>query len=549
MEQAKRPTPAYEGGQIIMMRSMFAGVAGLRNHQLRLDVIGANIANVNTVGFKRSRVTFKDTMYQQMQGAAAPRDNRGGINPMQVGLGMQVASADVIHTSSSPQSTGKTTDLCIQGDGYFITGDGLNRYYTRAGTFDFDPTGNYYNMSNGQLVMGYMADLETGLINSTSDPVPIKITGDYQISAPKATEKTTLTGNIDLSLDQKVLPKSMTKTVFDSLGRAHSLEFRFDRDNVNLFGNLDPAAPPAAATSVKVKDSAGNEVDLELTFTPPAAPGSDQWTVSFAGSGGETITPGTTTIDFNHLERFDLAVSGGVLTEEVTLTLDPRSLTQTSTAGSSTVNASTHHGPGGWNITTFFNNLPTNGVDTDSEAIAFTDTGLVVYDAVNPAIFTIPTQTIPGPPPAEDLNITVDFHGLTLYDAEWTAWPETQDGYAEGELRSYSIDNTGTIIGSYSNGQTQNIAQVALATFQNPAGLQLIGENMYAQSVNSGDANPSAPGVGGKGFIVPGALEMSNVDLAQEFTDMIITQRGFQANSRIISTSDEMLQELVNLKR
>ncbi|NLK51774.1 MAG: flagellar hook-basal body complex protein, partial [Syntrophomonadaceae bacterium] len=204
---------------------------------------------------------------------------------------------------------------------------------------------------------------------------------------------------------------------------------------------------------------------------------------------------------------------------------------------------------GGWNITTFFNNLPTNGVDTDSEAIAFTDTGLVVYDAVNPAIFTIPTQTIPGPPPAEDLNITVDFHGLTLYDAEWTAWPETQDGYAEGELRSYSIDNTGTIIGSYSNGQTQNIAQVALATFQNPAGLQLIGENMYAQSVNSGDANPSAPGVGGKGFIVPGALEMSNVDLAQEFTDMIITQRGFQANSRIISTSDEMLQELVNLKR
>jgi flagellar hook protein FlgE len=521
-----------------MMRSMFAGVTGLRNHQLRLDVIGANIANVNTTGYKRSRVTFQDALYQQIRGASRPQDNRGGTNSMQVGLGMNVATVDIIHTGGSSQPTDKITDLCIQGEGFFITNDGGRNVYTRAGTFDFDVSGNYYNTANGQRVMGYMADVATGQINY-STLVPIDISGHRSVP-PKATGKVELTGNVDLGHPVDQLPKSITKTVFDSLGAEHELKFDFDKDNVNLTGNLDRNNPPVGPVDVVVKGSDGSSSEtVQLKFTPIGDPSGSQWdvTISYPDTTTENIT-----IDFNNLERFNISVPVGTTPENVNVWIDPTKLTQTISAGTSDVTGSDHQGPGVWNITTYFDGVAP-AAPTSPTLIQFDSKGQII----DPLNITVQATGLANK--ADDMNIVVDLSQLTQYEAEWTAWPETQDGYGSGDLRSFTIDVTGTIMGSYSNGETKALGQVALATFQNPAGLLPLGQNQFDESANSGPPDIGEPGVKARGTIIPGSLEMSNVDLSQEFTDMITTQRGFQANSRIITASDEMLQELVNLKR
>jgi flagellar hook protein FlgE len=262
-----------------------------------------------------------------------------------------------------------------------------------------------------------------------------------------------------------------------------------------------------------------------------------QWNVSVV-DGATTI--GTYVIDFNNLERFSLPVDVGG--ETVNVTFDPTKLTQTISGGTSSVTGSEHHGPGVWNITTYFDGVAP-AAPTSSNPIQFDSKGQII----DPLNITVQATGLANK--ADDMNIAVDLSQLTQYEAEWTAWPETQDGYASGDLRSFTIDITGTIMGSYSNGETKALGQVALATFQNPAGLLPLGQNQFDESANSGPPDIGEPGVKARGTIIPGSLEMSNVDLSQEFTDMITTQRGFQANSRIITASDEMLQELVNLKR
>ena len=424
-----------------MMRSLYAGVTGLRNHQTRLDVIGSNIANVNTVGFKKSRVTFRDALYQNLRGASSPQANRGGTNPQQIGLGMNLSTVDVIQDGSSSQSTGKTTDLCIQGNGFFVISDGSRNYFTRAGNFDFDTQGNYVSMSNGFKVMGYLADANGAL--NLDNLVPIS-TLNYKTLAPKATAEVNLSGNLDATLPvydvldpttftgQKIIPKS----VYDSLGYEHTLTLTLTKTGVGAW-------------------DIGWEID---------------------NGDGTTETGGPDAFTFDSTGKLDVA--GGSINEI---------------------------------------NITTTGINAATGA--------------------------------NEMGITVDFSVLSQYDSENTAWAESQDGYQQGDLDNYTIDVTGTIMGKYSNGLTQNIGQVATSSFQNPGGLLEVGETMFAQSNNSGDAQIGQPGLSGRGSIIPGSLEMSNVDLSQEFTDMIVTQRGFQANSRIITTSDEMLQELVNLKR
>jgi flagellar hook protein FlgE len=518
---------------------MFASIAGLRNHQMRLDVIGANIANVNTPGFKKSRVTFQDSLYQQLRGAKAPEGDSGGTNSLQIGLGMQVGTIEVNHSGGSPQMTGKISDLCIQGEGFFITKPSDDRqFYTRTGTFDFDVAGNFYNVGNGQKVQGYMADTITGKINTSADLQGINISG-HRIIPPKATENINLVGNINLTYGFEQLPKLLTKTIYDSLGAEHELKFCFDKDNVNLSGNLDPASSPVT-TTIAVKDSAGNEASFDAEFT--YNPVTNKWEVSTTPQGGETVIDFPTELEANNLGRYEIQVSGGSLTKTVKATIDLTALTQQST-GTSSLTASTHKGPGVWNVGVFFDGVAPAAPAT-SQDILFDGNGNVKSI---PNSYTIQATNLPLG--AEDLNILVDFNKMTQYNADWTAWPENQDGYAAGTLRSFSIDSSGTIVGSYSNGRTNNIAQVAIATFQNPSGVMPLGESMYVETVNSGNAKIGAPGEEARGTIIPGALEMSNVDLSEEFTDMITTQRGFQANSRIITTSDEMLQELVNLKR
>ncbi|MGB9813189.1 MAG: flagellar hook protein FlgE [Thermovenabulum sp.] len=411
-----------------MMRSMFAGVTGLRNHQIKMDVIGNNIANVNTIGYKKSRVTFQEALAQTIRGASAPQNARGGTNPMQVGLGMNIGAIDTIHTPSSLETTGNMTDLAIEGDGFFIVTDGQERYYTRAGNFGFDEEGNLVNTSTGYKVMGWQnAQSKTPQNIST-----ITIKKGMMMPA-KATSKVSFAKNLNAA---------------DTDGASYVIPF-------------------------KIYDSLGNTHNLTITFTKNGT-GSNAW--------------------------------------DYTIDKDPND-----------------------------NNLT---ISNNTGTLQFTSSGGI--DLQTSSINNPVSINVTG---ADNINITLDFTNVTQYAKETTVDLSYQDGYAAGTLLGIAIDSSGVITGVFDNGINQELAQIALCNFDNPSGLMKAGKNMYRESANSGVPQIGLAGTGGRGTISPGSLEMSNVDLAEEFTQMIITQRGFQANSRIITASDEMLQDLVNLKR
>ncbi|HEX9060668.1 MAG TPA: flagellar hook protein FlgE [Clostridia bacterium] len=433
-----------------MMRSLFSGVSGLRAHQTRMDVIGNNIANVNTVGFKSGRVTFQEVFSQTIRGAGAPdaASGRGGINPMQIGLGIGVGSVDTITTRGSVQRTDNPTDLSIDGDGYFIGKTNSGTYeFTRAGNFGIDKLGNLVT-GDGLNVYGWQQYTPnsdgTFTFDTQKQPEAINLYSDpynknKKMIAAKATTTAVFAGNLDAS-------KSVVATP-----AASNVEFTIP---------------------VTVYDSLGNnyKVNVDMWKTNVTASGTT-WTWQLNSSAGASSTAsGTIEFDLN-----GQAVSG--LSANVVL-------------------------------------VPATGAGTSN------------------------------------VNVAVDFTKLTMFAADSSAKPTNVDGYEAGNLVTFNIGTDGILTGVYSNGQQQPLGMVALATFENPAGLQKIGNNMFIPTTNSGDFKKAIkPGTEGTGTLSPGTLEMSNVDLSKEFTDMIVTQRGFQANSRIITTSDEMLQELVNLKR
>ena len=412
-----------------MLHSMFAAISGLRGHQIMMDVIGNNIANVNTVGFKAGRVNFQDILSQTLHGATAPSGGLGSINPAQIGLGMTVAGIDVLQTQGNLQSTGKTTDMAIQGDGFFVESDGAGTYYTRDGAFDIALDGSLANPASGMKVQGWQAD-SAGKIDITQ-PISNLIIPIGQRTTALATSNVTLSGNLDAGAAVGTsVPTTMT--VFDSLGIAHSVKVTFTKTAANQW---DWAA---------TKDAA----DAGITIT--AAAGVNQGTLTYSSGGVFSASTGTLSFAF----------------------------------------------PDGATSTT----------------------------------------------PAISLAQMTQFSG--------TSQPSGQtDGFTSGTLVTFAVGNAGELSGVYSNGQTQVLGQIALANFLNSAGLLRAGQNNFAATSASGAANIGTAATGGRGSVTTGALEMSNVDLATQFTGMITAERGFQANSRVITTSDEMLQELVNLKR
>ena len=435
-----------------MMRSMFSGVSGLRAHQTRMDVIGNNIANVNTVGFKSGRVTFQEIFSQTLKGASSPDSTtgRGGTNPMQIGLGLGVGAVDTITTRGSLQRTDNPTDISIEGEGFFICKGGTADTYkfTRAGNFGIDKLGNLVTGS-GMNVYGWQA-LKTdgsGEFDTEKSIEPINLYSDSyrnkRIISAKATSKAELSGNLDAS-----------KAV--------------------AANTASPTADEIFSVPMTVYDSLGNDykVNVEFWKTGATAAGSTwNWRVS-TGSGYST-TSGTGNITF---DDEGIITAGGIPATPITFTPD-----------------------------------------------ASTGTGA--------------------------FNVTFDFSKITTFSADNSVKPKSVDGYPSGSLVTFSIGSDGILTGIYDNGQQQSLGLLALSGFENPAGLQKVGDNMYIPTTNSGDYKAVKAGSNGAGTLNPGTLEMSNVDLSKEFTEMIITQRGFQANSRIITTSDEMLQELVNLKR
>lgn len=452
-----------------MLRSLFAGVSGLRNHQVRMDVIGNNISNVNTVAFKSGRVTFKEGFAQLLQGASRPPGDQGGINPIQIGLGMQIGSVDTLFSQGNIETTGITTDLAIQGNSFFVVRKGNQEFYTRSGNFQLDADGRLVSPTNGFIVQGRMAD--QGVMQSGITDIRLPF---GQKTAARATENVRLAGNVDGSAaifsDVSADPVFAANPEDDPINRAQAA-------NAGSFSE----------SSITVYDSLGEKHSLKVVLWKTAETTADA-----------TVTPVQNTSTWNWK-------------------IDPAELANTGATVASGGSGQFTFGEDGTCLTT------------------------------TPPIVTINT------PNASPLRITIDpgtgANGLSQYGGTSTAVLRDQDGYTAGTLDSFSIDRTGTITGAFTNGTTQALGQLVLADFNNGAGLLRTGDNMYSVSGNSGGAVLGYALEGSQSQLTSGALEMSNVDLAQEFTSMIVAQRGFQANGRVITTSDQMLEELVNLKR
>lgn len=546
-----------------MMRSLFSGVSGLKSHQTRMDVIGNNIANVNTVGFKGSRVNFQDTLSQALQGASAAQGNRGGINPKQIGLGTGVASIDTIFTDGSYQTTGKQTDLSIQGQGFFIVSDGLNQYYTRAGNFDFDVQGNYLIPGTGLKVVGWMADSD-GVINTSSTPGNIQVPVGSTMPA-KATTSFEFVNNLSADAQIGTVVPAGT-TIYDSLGNAHTLNQTFvkvsDNKWISTSTITDGTITDGAITEITF-DSTGklntvnsvnvtlpttgltiNELQLDNTLNSV----STAYYTVFDSNGVARVFK----MEFTNTQPWDSTVTPAVNGTWKYKITDINDTKASPVSGTISFDDTTKTYTGFPPSFDYKDGSVTRTVSLTLGTPTPPSSGLFVADSTQPyTTGTITDLAITPNGSANILSINRNYNLLTQYGGESTIQATNGDGYAAGtlDLAKLTIDPSGIIVGGFTNGRTQNLGQVALAVFNNPGGLNKVGENMFAVSTNSGDPQIGVGGAGGRGTFTGGTLEMSNVDLAQQFSDMIITQRGFQANSKIITTTDEMLELLANLKR
>jgi flagellar hook protein FlgE len=442
-------------------------------------VLGNNIANVNTNGFKKGRVTFQDMLSQTLSGAAKPTEEVGGVNPQQVGLGMMVSTIDTIHTQGALQSTGVMTDVALQGNGFFVLNAGDKRYYTRNGAFGLDQVGRLVNPSNGMRVQGWMAQTVGGqtFVNNAAEVQDLIIPVGSKDPA-QATTDVWFASNLDkrtTEIPAGAAPQTVqegtwqtTFDIFDSFGRVHKLQVNFtkvvgtaNRWEANV--TVDPGATRVTNTRAQVGAAANAGNTFQLDFD------------NFGALAAVRDAAGN-------------AVNAGSLQAQVSYDVPDTTLP-----------------PGAATVRQTFNlNLGSVGAYRDA---------------------------------------------ITQFAEASSTKAVRQNGYGMGYLETFKIDQSGTITGVYTNGSNRVIGQLALGSFTNPGGLEKAGDNTYQVSNNSGTANIGASGTAGKGKVIAGTLEMSNVDLAEQFTDMIVTERGFQANSRTITTSDQMLQELLQLKR
>jgi flagellar hook protein FlgE len=410
-----------------MLRSMFTAISALQLHQSFLDVVSDNLANANTPGFKASRVLFQDQYAQILNAGSAPTATVGGINPTQIGLGLQMGYVTPVFTQGMLQATSRNLDLAIQGDGFFMYNSANGMHYSREGSLQIDGTGFMVNGGTGLRIQGWT--------------LPSGSTGPIQTN--------TAPGDIHIQLNK-------------TLARATS--------SVSLGGNLDSQTATDGTGTYDVTfgafDSLGNPISVKVQFTRTSDLGWD-WKVTGPASA------------------------------------------------------------------------------TGSGAITFDDQGQIK----SPTSFA-DAITIPGSNGASANKITPDMSGLTMLSSTSSVAGTSQNGLAAGTVSDILIaPNTGEVYLSYSNGLRELAGQIALAKFANPSGLMREGHNLYQAGLNSGTPAIGAANEGGRGSMVSGYTEGSNVDMAQEFTNMILAERGFQASSRVITTSDEIIQELVNLKR
>ncbi len=447
-----------------MLRSLMSGVSGARGHQTFLDVVGNNIANINTVGFKKSNITFQDLLYQTHRGAMPPVEGRGGVNSIQVGLGVRVAAIETVHSQGNINFTGGNTDVAIQGEGYFVAMDGNNRLFTRGGNFTVDSENKIVQSGTGYRVQGFQ------MVADPNDPT-------------KFNRSSTLT-DVTIPIGSKMEARA-TQTV----------GFRCNLDSRSDVVVWDPAAwdpyddsmdPPPTASShrsqIEIYDSLGNPHELIVQWVHTGDGDPNEWSwVAYLTDGNPPFT------------------AQGSLT----------------------------FGPDG---------KPVDGAITQPQiTIDFTSLGA----AESEIVLDFAGESFDKPP----------IEGVTQYGSPFTTKGYYQDGCSMGVMESFTVSNDGTVMATYDNGQNIPMYRLALATFVNPSGLSKVGDTVFKESTNSGLARIGVPMEDGAGALIGGALEMANIDLTEEFTRLILAQRGFQANARVINTSDQVLEEQINIKR
>ncbi len=685
-----------------MMRSLFSGVSGLRSHQTRMDVIGNNIANVNTTGYKAKSLNFSDMLYQTTQAATGPTVSTGGTNPRQIGLGVKTAAINTsITQEGSSQSTGNPFDIKISGEAFFVVSDGTNTYYTRDGSFNVDEAGNLCMSSNGFIVQGWGVDANGDIVQGSVGNINVMAKNSYGAAA---TTQTIIKGIVDKndSEFQTANGKQVNVPVYDAQGYQYNMKFgilpkkivtngtRDIQNTANAYdlpGELYQVDTSKLSFSYKVGDE---NRTLTETTSPELIEALEQAVWAYASSGGTTLIPGAGNTAANvgtytfgkeceltiNLKDFvdantdlkdalldkgilynitDLKVkfSGGIgyskdketypLSEDAKVSIisedaiklfydDPaagnpptcalktdmdkitaiqqvykndndESVTEyvfKDNSGGTTNDGKVIEMPDGSTIPSrLYNDIlkilglgdstpyPTetytttevktgeiidegnytisllgmsdkNGAEVDiSTILNGTSSWDLSYDkgdghfsyvgAAGSESFTVNLSAL-GP---NFSNVTVNMSDTSSGDngKKCSLEGDKLDGRKMGTMTGVTIGTDGLITALYSNGMFANLGQICVGTFANAMGLENAGDNLYQVTANSGDVSIVDIKASGTGTLTTGVLEMSNVDLSQQFTDMITTQRGFQANSRIITTSDSLLEELVNLKR
>lgn len=605
-----------------MMRSLFSGVSGLKSHQTRMDVVGNNIANINTVGFKSSRVTFSDMLSQTQTGASTPSANLGGTNPKQIGLGTAVASIDLIFNDGSPQATGKNTDVALSGNGLFVLQSGNQTYYTRDGAFEFDAQGNYVLPGSGYYVQGWNAvdgSLNTnaptanivvpaGKTMPATATTSVRFSGNLNSGAPVITSISYTEGSNGTASLSAYGGQITNVTFYDASGSPVSGATSFSDSSLSTatveysYRNADGTTGTSSATitssytgSLATGSQFAEKVNVDGTNVIAAVLTLSDGTTQRVTSGyyqiGHSI-PVTTSVSLYDSEGN---------THQVTILLDKVNASQAEIDDIKRTYPPNQSDTEVANLNNRWISYIAPGIGTKDPAVSYKTTESdgtttvgslnlpdaideTAYNAKNPvekSAYTRFTDTTTGTATvmygkmctikfnpdgsyktsegnalsltysngngSSDTTSSIDFSGLTQYSGGTTAYP-TADGNAFGVLQSVAIDGSGIITGTYTNGVRQFEAQIAVAQFVNSSGLTKIGTSLYQESNNSGTANIKT--VTNLGLtITPAALEMSNVDLSSELSDMIVTQRGFQSNSKIITVADEMLETLINMKR
>ena len=548
-----------------MMRSLYSGVAGLKTHQIKMDVIGNNIANVNTTSYKSQSISFSDMLYQTTQSAsgANAESGMGGTNARQLGLGSKSGAISTAITSQgSAQTTNNPFDIMITGSSFFVVSNGITNFFTRDGSFCVDGAGNLVMAATGYTVMGWQADDDGKIIANTVSPLKV-MAPDKQTFPPEATSKGIVSGILDKN-DTNVHSKNgkiISMALYDNLGYKYNAKFSMhaiDADAGKYYIQLDGLA-----------DSNGDAVDAKMTFGGTIkAPGSDTFTKSQVGDNyvvakvdGKYGVYEKTDYQAYENDPVNNSLSGKNKMPETidssniftVLALYGQDANYTTDKGYSNLNGSFDSETGEFTLSyeKQVNNAMFIQYDPDNGKFAGIGTNASSLTATqNTATLSFAEENFS--------TISIDFSASTMFNNGGTSTISATNGDADGvgsgrklgEMSGISIAKDGIISATYDNGQMRVLGQIAVANFANAAGLEKAGDNLYSQTMNSGEFD----GIGvdittGGGYMTTGVLEMSNVDLSAEFTEMITTQRGFQANSRIITTSDTLLEELVNLKR